>query len=215
MNDNDTRNSADISIRMIVECAAVVLGVPARDILSRRRHADAVAARHAVVWVARKLTARTSPQIGGALSRDHTTVLNSLSVAEERRSRDPAFASALAQICAASIALARSEHAAQYADVDVVAVAGRVARNPQFEALRVSTLELIAVCDRLLALEDIAGGAFQLICKLDGCARYSPQAELLIETLTSALSALGYSKETLHGEDESQDGGAAVAGAAD
>jgi hypothetical protein len=86
--------------------------------------------------------------------------------------------------------------------IDPVAAAERVARNPRREALRVSTLETVAMAMRLLALEDVAADTAQLLdrCETaqtftaDGptAREYAAGTRELMGTIASALAALGY-----------------------
>lgn len=117
--------------------------------------------------------------------------------------------------------------------IDAVAAAKRVlaARNRKHAALLLSTLEMVAIAERIERLEAVAATAFQLLLKTDAleeaprqpdgfdtCVRLQAlgsEVRALIETLAGALGALGYSQEEANGETQCETGGAGDAGAAD
>lgn len=124
---------------------------------------------------------------------------------------------------------------------DPIAAAQRIVRfkQPRVAALRVSTEETIAMAQRLLALDDVATTAYRLLATLDalegarsaqlssrslrrlgcaGAAQLTQCALALTEHLASALVALGYDtteEEISDGAEESEDGSAEPAGAAE
>lgn len=64
-------------VKRIIEVVARHYGVSSIDIVSERRTADVVFPRQMVMYLARKITAMSMPQIGNAIGkRDHTTVLH-------------------------------------------------------------------------------------------------------------------------------------------
>jgi chromosomal replication initiation ATPase DnaA len=62
----------------IIDCACRYFGLSHAELVSRSRCAGVVQARHVAVFVAYEAGVATLPQIGKALGRDHTTVLNSV-----------------------------------------------------------------------------------------------------------------------------------------
>ena len=73
------------SMAAIKQAVADNYGVTVMDLDSHRRSADAVRPRHAAMWLIRKLTTRSLPEIGQAFGgRDHTTVHNALRSVESR-----------------------------------------------------------------------------------------------------------------------------------
>lgn len=76
------------SIDRIIEQVAEAFGVTYRDILSDRRDARLVVARHAGIWLARRLTLHSYPVIGRSFGRDHTTVMYAVSRIEQRMADD-------------------------------------------------------------------------------------------------------------------------------
>lgn len=63
-------------IQWIVEEAADVFGVSVIDLLSKRRDRPLARARQSAMWVAKRLTRHSLPEIGRAFDRDHTTVMH-------------------------------------------------------------------------------------------------------------------------------------------
>jgi chromosomal replication initiator protein len=80
-----------LGLAAIVALVSREMSVPELDILSERRNAPAVLARHTVMWLARHATTLSLPGIGRALGRDHTTVLHGVWRIERDRGLDPAF----------------------------------------------------------------------------------------------------------------------------
>jgi chromosomal replication initiator protein len=64
------------TLSLIVDIAAQEFGVTRTQILGRQRTKCVARARLCVMWVARKETDMSSPDIGRELDRDHSTVLH-------------------------------------------------------------------------------------------------------------------------------------------
>lgn len=65
------------TLRMIVEQVASFYGVTLVDLYSQRRSLNIVRPRQVAMWLCRRLTLRSLPQIGHVIGdRDHTTVLH-------------------------------------------------------------------------------------------------------------------------------------------
>ena len=77
-------------IAALAHYAASQTGVSVAELRGASREARVVRVRFAVVWAARGLGAST-PQIGRALNRDHTTAVAGIRRAGELRERDPLF----------------------------------------------------------------------------------------------------------------------------
>lgn len=98
------------SVSLIIDACAEYYGVAEIDIRSGRRTARVAFPRHAAMWLARKLTPQSLPEIGRRFGgRDHTTVMNSVNKMDEAKLRQPETAKELAEletiIVAASSAL--------------------------------------------------------------------------------------------------------------
>lgn len=75
-----------VSMRVLADCVSRMTGVPAFEILSKRRMNDINAARQMLMWVAYRLTGRSYPEIGRRLDRDHTTIMHGVKMFEARTS---------------------------------------------------------------------------------------------------------------------------------
>lgn len=88
--------------RALREIALLVCGVFRVDyqtLLSPSRKHHTATARHVTVWLARRLTGLSYPQIAGFFSkRDHSTAIHSVRVIERRRESAPVFAAGLTKL---------------------------------------------------------------------------------------------------------------------
>ena len=85
-----------IRISSIVDAVCREFDIERNDLLSVRQQRHIVRARHAGMWVSRKLTSQSLPIIGKYLGgRDHTTVMNGVERAEKLRASDDKFAAML------------------------------------------------------------------------------------------------------------------------
>ncbi|MBQ8510137.1 MAG: chromosomal replication initiator protein DnaA [Clostridia bacterium] len=71
-----------VTIDRILEKVAKKNGMTVDDIKSSKRNKEIAHARHIAIYLVRKLTDISLPQIGKLFKRDHTTVLNSLKTVE-------------------------------------------------------------------------------------------------------------------------------------
>lgn len=74
-------------IRTIQEVVGRHYGVDILDMLSGRR-AETVRPRHVAMYLAKRLTTKSYPQIGIAFNRDHTSVLHAVKRITEARLED-------------------------------------------------------------------------------------------------------------------------------
>lgn len=63
------------------------LSLPAMTATTRKR--DVARPRQVAMYLAKRLTRRTLPELGKLFDRDHTTVLYGIRATEERRATDP------------------------------------------------------------------------------------------------------------------------------
>lgn len=83
-------------INKIQDICAAYYGVAVTDILSIRRAREAVTPRHVAMWLCRKLTTNSFPDIGAHFGgRDHTTVMHAVRKIERKRHVDPRFSAEL------------------------------------------------------------------------------------------------------------------------
>ena len=81
------------SVETIQRLCAGTFHVSVRDITSDRRDASTVLARHAAIWLSRRLTPHSTPVIGRLFGkRDHTTVLYAIQRMEGRIDANPGIA---------------------------------------------------------------------------------------------------------------------------
>ena len=93
------------TIREVQRATAAIFGVPLAAMTERGNTRDITRARHAAMYLARRLTGKSTTVIGRAFERDHTTVLNGVERARDIFRHDPAFRMLIA---AARRAIART-----------------------------------------------------------------------------------------------------------
>ncbi len=87
--------SVDSSPKVIIEkiftSVSNKYGINENEIKSKSRRREITTARHVVIYFIRKYTNYSLKQIGNLFGRDHTTILSSIEVTEERISTEPLF----------------------------------------------------------------------------------------------------------------------------
>jgi chromosomal replication initiator protein len=90
-----------------IPTVAYVMGVVARrydvsiiELLSDRRRASIVEPRHVAMFLARRCTLQSLPQIGRAMRRDHTSVWHAEQRVRQRMAAEPDFAALVEQLAA-------------------------------------------------------------------------------------------------------------------
>lgn len=81
----------------VSDCLSAVereFGVPRVDLLSHRRLIDHARPRQVAMWLARRVTSHSLPQIGRAMDRDHTTIMHGIRRVEELRRGSDEFRAA-------------------------------------------------------------------------------------------------------------------------
>ena len=92
-----TKASADTMFEKVLEYASKKYMVSTEDILGNKRTSNIVAARHFAVYMVRKTTNYSQKQIAELFKRkDHTTIINSINVMEQKVVSDPIFAREMA-----------------------------------------------------------------------------------------------------------------------
>lgn len=142
-----------VTVDIIIAAVSAVTGVHRLDILSNRRDAETSRARTAVVWLATKMI----PVSGSALARilgdrDPTTVGYLQRRAEEIRAAEPAFRLDTDAMLGALLAIERNGLIRLAQTIDPLATARRVLAHPARESVRVSSHEIIALCQVALAV---------------------------------------------------------------
>ncbi|MGO4735948.1 helix-turn-helix domain-containing protein [Bosea sp. 2KB_26] len=142
-----------VTFDMILGAVSATTGYSLLELRSDRRGSDLTQARFAAWWLASKLTALSLPIIGRLTGgRDPGTVASGMQRAEELRSQVPEFRLALDTMLGTLRTLQRADLLRFAAMLDPVAVARRVLAAPEREAVRVSTYEIIAMSQALVAL---------------------------------------------------------------
>lgn len=86
-------------IKMIQRVVATHYGVTVADIVSARRTADVVMPRHVAMFVAKRMTGRSLPEIGRRFGmRDHTSVLSAVRKIRRLCSAQPHLAASIVEI---------------------------------------------------------------------------------------------------------------------
>jgi hypothetical protein len=205
-----------VTLRAIVSCVARARGIPERHLYGRRGDRQASDARLVVYWLARELPGMSSQTIGNLLGdRDHSTILSGARRVDALRATTPALAVELDGLKAMLLGDARASVAKGLIEPDALAAADRIAHalDPVREGLRASALEIAGMALRLVDLEEVAGGTTRLIASIRRAGHVTSDpvqsaerrvASLaLMETIESALVALGYVAE----EEESESNG--------
>jgi chromosomal replication initiation ATPase DnaA len=76
-------------IQRCLDAVSEATNVSLLDLLSDRRSRPLARPRQLAMWLARKSTLKSLPQIGRAMRRDHTSVLHGVAVIEKLRCLDP------------------------------------------------------------------------------------------------------------------------------
>jgi hypothetical protein len=192
-----------VTVHAIVRAVARSRGIPERHILSHRRDKPTADARLVAYWLAREVPGLSSTVIGRVIGfRDHSSVLTGAKVIAERMGSDPALAAELSALRSELVVGARMRLSPTIAEPDPIGAAERIMRSidPVREGLRTSALDVAAMAARLVDLEEVAGGAFQLLDRIDraramrpeAAALYNAETRELIEVIASTLEALGY-----------------------
>jgi hypothetical protein len=83
------RRGAPINSGDVLHATATFFGYPASELTGQNRHASLTRARHIAMYLARKVTGESYPEIGRAFgNRDHTTVIDATRKIEEMFAKD-------------------------------------------------------------------------------------------------------------------------------
>ena len=90
---------SQVNLQTIIDAVTNYYGVRLSDLQSKRRHKSVTGPRQICMWMARKHTNFSLQEIGGYFGgRDHTTVMHSIRIVEERISGDDNYANQIRQI---------------------------------------------------------------------------------------------------------------------
>lgn len=141
-----------VTVDIIIAAVSAVTGVHRIDILSDRRDEETARARFAALWLATKMIQISTPALGRAFGdRDHTTILYALRRAEELRASDRNFRVGCDTMLGTLLAIERHGLIRLAQTIDPLATARRVLAHPAREAVRVSTHEIVALCQVAVA----------------------------------------------------------------
>lgn len=90
--------TSNIDGTKIVNSAAEKYGIPADDILGKKRTKEIVRARHMAVYVMRKLADMSFNDIGKFFNRDHSTIMSSVEKIEKEAYINPAVAKEIQEL---------------------------------------------------------------------------------------------------------------------
>lgn len=142
----------NVTVDIIIAAVSAVTGVHRLDILSDRRDSQTSRARTAVVWLATKMVPVSGSTLARILGdRDHTTVGYLQRRAEEIRAAEPAFRLETDSMLGVLIAIERNGLIRLAQTIDPLATARRVLAHPARESVRVSSHEIIALCQVVIA----------------------------------------------------------------
>lgn len=81
------------TLQNVIDAVTSFYNVRLSDLQSKRRHKSITLPRQVCMWLARKRTRFSLQEIGGYFGgRDHTTVMHSIAMVEQRLQQDPSFA---------------------------------------------------------------------------------------------------------------------------
>lgn len=154
------------TMTMIIASTASYFGVEAEEIRNRCGRREVAHARQAVIWLARRLTDLSYPQIARAFGElDHTTAVYAVRAVDERRAADRHLAAGLDALenrlrrLLEKRANDRSwERALQAAARQAVTEAAEAALDRVKEAARRDPMGVLAKLGRIEALPAHAGG---------------------------------------------------------
>ncbi|MCC7145735.1 MAG: chromosomal replication initiator protein DnaA [Phycisphaeraceae bacterium] len=95
----ESRGSHQVTLQNIIDVVTEFYNVKLSDLQSKRRHKSITLPRQVCMWLARKRTRFSLQEIGGYFGgRDHTTVMHSIDIIEERMGADSNFGKQIEQL---------------------------------------------------------------------------------------------------------------------
>ena len=173
------------SIRLITDVVAEYYAIRQFDMVSQRRTQAVVRPRQVAMYLARRLTPKSLPEIGRHMGgRDHTTVLHGCRRIEELARSDDNLAAELIEIetavmmAEAALGLFRI---APPQDIDVISVAKRVLEGDG-RAVVISLEELRALAAAVLSAGNAEAAADPKEAIVEAAARYVAAIDWLQRT---------------------------------
>lgn len=87
-----------ITVEEIIERVAIVRGTTVDKILTKSRSQRLAYIRGEAMYLSRRLTDRSFPQIGESFNHDHTTVMSACAVIAERVANKPAYRATMEEL---------------------------------------------------------------------------------------------------------------------
>ncbi|HSI41794.1 MAG TPA: hypothetical protein VLA00_14720 [Xanthobacteraceae bacterium] len=195
-----------VSGEMLVSAAAIAFGVAPRAVRTPNvdpRGGPAMDARQALAWVMQAVVDGSDKQRARLMCAPSGAAFARLAArAEARRASDAQFRIGADGLLAGVIAAGRLGLSRQMVDIDPIAEARRVQRDPLRAAKSLPVLTIVAIVERLLVLDDVAAQAAELLERMDaaGAAIGDAGAEAAADdalsvsrdALADELGALGY-----------------------
>lgn len=133
---------------LIIAQVSLSTGVGVTDMISPRRNAESVRARHIAIHLIRRMTDLSFPKIGLVMGdRDHTTIMHALEAIQAQIAADPRLADFVREI---ETTIRWREAFAEAATIDVLSLARRIAAKPRFEGMRTNVVEVDALARGML-----------------------------------------------------------------
>ncbi len=96
---NGKVGSAQMTLQQIIDAVTSYYNVKLSDLQSKRRHKSITGPRQVCMWLARKWTRFSLEEIGGYFGgRDHTTVMHSIRIIDQRMGLDPNYETEIRRI---------------------------------------------------------------------------------------------------------------------
>jgi len=91
--------TSQVTLQNIIDAVTAFYNVKLQDLQSRRRHKSVTEPRQVCMWLARKNTRFSLEEIGGYFGgRDHTTVMHSIKIVDQRCDENPKYAAQVRQL---------------------------------------------------------------------------------------------------------------------
>lgn len=91
--------ASQVTLQNIIDAVTGFYNVKLSDLQSRRRHKSVTEPRQVCMWLARKNTRFSLEEIGGYFGgRDHTTVMHSIKIVDQRSGDNPQYAAQVKQL---------------------------------------------------------------------------------------------------------------------
>lgn len=144
-----------VTVDIIIAAVSAVTGVHRMDILADFRHPEIVRARDTTIWLASKMLPLTVSALGRILGdRDPSSINHGLRRAEELRATDREYRVDTDAMLGTLLAIEQQGLLRLAQIIDPIALARRVIANPARESVRVSSHEIIALCQLVLETFD-------------------------------------------------------------